>query len=293
MQEMKQSFCYDIVGDEMVDEIRTVTYDKKLQVEAYRFKGVMQKFPNHFHDYYVIGYIEKGKRHLVCNQQEHWLKDGDVTFFNPQEPHSCEQVDGKTMDYRSINIKPDVMQQVVQDIFGEKRLPRFTPTVLYHSELTVSIKELHMMICDEQVDFKKEELFFILMEQLIREYSDFNAIEEPHGQHQLVEKICNYLSEHFDRAISLDELSDVAGISKYHLLRTFTRQKGITPYSYLETIRINKAKVMLENGASPLEVTFQTGFSDQSHFTNYFKKLIGLTPKQYMKIFVDEATSKK
>jgi len=34
-----------------------------------------------------------------------------------------------------------------------------------------------------------------------------------------------------------------------------------------------------------MEVAFQTGFSDQSHFSNFFKKLIGLTPKQYMKIF--------
>lgn len=78
----------------------------------------------------------------------------------------------------------------------------------------------------------------------------------------------------------------LTGISKYHLLRSFTKQKGISPYSYLETIRISEAKQLLENGYSPLEVALQTGFTDQSHFSNFFKKFIGLTPKQYMKIFM-------
>jgi transcriptional regulator GlxA family with amidase domain len=86
----------------------------------------------------------------------------------------------------------------------------------------------------------------------------------------------------------LDELAKLTGVSKYHMLRTFTKQKGISPYSYLETIRIGKAKQFLEQGHIPLDVAFETGFSDQSHFTNYFKKLIGLTPKQYQKIFSSE-----
>jgi AraC-like DNA-binding protein len=68
-------------------------------------------------------------------------------------------------------------------------------------------------------------------------------------------------------------------------LRSFTRQKGISPYSYLETIRIGKAKKLLEQGIPPIEVALQTGFTDQSHFSNFFKKFIGLTPKQYMNIF--------
>ena len=44
----------------MEQETRTVKYDPELKIEAYSFKGIMQKFPNHFHDYYVIGFIESG-----------------------------------------------------------------------------------------------------------------------------------------------------------------------------------------------------------------------------------------
>ncbi|MNP71101.1 Bifunctional transcriptional activator/DNA repair enzyme AdaA [compost metagenome] len=93
--------------------------------------------------------------------------------------------------------------------------------------------------------------------------------------------------------ISLNELADLTEMSKYHLLRLFTRQKGISPYRYLETIRINQAKRLLEQGLLPIEVAAQTGFSDQSHFTNFFKKLIGLTPKQYRRIFNHDTELKR
>lgn len=86
-------------------------------------------------------------------------------------------------------------------------------------------------------------------------------------------------------SITLDDLSKLAGLSKYYLLRSFTKQKGISPYSYLETIRIGKAKKLLEQGVLPVDAALQTGFSDQSHFSNFFKKFIGLTPKQYMNIY--------
>ena len=49
----------------MQKEVRTVCYDDDLQLEAYRFEGIAQPFPNHFHDYYVIGFIEAGTRCLI------------------------------------------------------------------------------------------------------------------------------------------------------------------------------------------------------------------------------------
>ncbi|HBD64705.1 MAG TPA: AraC family transcriptional regulator, partial [Clostridiales bacterium] len=49
----------------------------------------------------------------------------------------------------------------------------------------------------------------------------------------------------------------------------------------------DKAKKMMEQGVLPIDVALQTGFTDQSHFSNFFKKFIGLTPKQYMNIFKD------
>lgn len=277
----------------MTREVRTIVFDSDLNFEAYRFEGIMQKFPNHFHDYYVIGFIEHGKRLMICNNEEHILNSGDVVIFNPQDPHTCEPMDGNSFDYRAFNIQPEIMRKYVLEITGINYLPRFTQNALYQSELASSLHDLHQMILEDQTDFQKEELFLFLLEQLLREYSDAEPFYSSQDLTSETKIICEYIETHYAQNITLNQLSELTSLSKYHLLRLFTRQKGISPYRYLETIRINQAKRRLEQGILPIEVASLTGFSDQSHFTNFFKKLIGLTPKQYMRIFIQQPGQKQ
>lgn len=271
----------------MEKEIRTVKYDTDLHVEAYNFQGIMQKFPNHFHEYYVIGFIENGKRHLICNNEEFNIERGDLLLFNPHDNHTCEQMDGKTLDYRCINVQPDIMHKAVFEITGKNDLPYFTPQVIFHSDLVPLLRELHLIVMQEEKDFRKEEIFFFLLEQLIREYTEQGIPSASVQQSTEIKSICDFLEENYMKDITLNDLSDLTGLSKYYLLRSFTKQKGISPYSYLETIRIDKAKNLLKQGVLPIDVALQTGFTDQSHFSHFFKRFIGLTPKQYMNIFND------
>lgn len=62
----------------MRKEIKTLVYDEELRLEAYRFEGMAKAFPNHFHDYYVIGLIEKGERRLWCRHQEYTIGTGQI-----------------------------------------------------------------------------------------------------------------------------------------------------------------------------------------------------------------------
>lgn len=271
----------------MTKEIRTVKFDAELKIEAYNFQGIMQKFPNHFHEYYVIGFIENGRRYLSCKNKEYTIESGDLLLFNPGDNHTCEQIDGKTQDYRCINIQPEIMSKAVFEITGRDYLPHFTAQVVFHSKLVSLLRELHLMIMQEEKDFRKEELFFFLLEQLIEEYTEQEISSPKSEQSTEVKAICEFLEKNYMNNITLDGLINLTGLSKYYLLRSFTKQKGISPYSYLETIRIDKAKKLLEQGVLPIDVALQTGFADQSHFSNFFKKFIGLTPKQYMNIFKD------
>ncbi len=269
----------------MKQEIRTIKYDAELKVEAYHFQGIMQKFPNHFHEYYVIGFIEKGQRYLSCKNKEYTIEPGDLLLFNPHDNHACEQIDGKTLDYRCINIQPEIMSKALLEITGKEYLPYFTSQVIFHSELVSLLRELHQMIMQEEKDFRKEEIFFFLLEQLIEEYTEQEVPTGNLEQSTEAKAICEFLEKHYMENITLDDLCNLTGLSKYYLLRSFTKHKGISPYSYLETLRIDKAKKLLEQGILPIDVALQTGFTDQSHFSNFFKKFIGLTPKQYMNIF--------
>ena len=271
----------------MEQETRTVRYDPELKIEAYSFKGIMQKFPNHFHDYYVIGFIESGERCLSCKNKEYTVEPGDLLLFNPRDNHTCEQTDGRTLDYRCINVPVEMMGRATFEITGKEYLPCFAPTVVFHSELVPLLRELHMIVMKEERDFRKEEIFFFLLEQLIKEHSEEEAQTLFPRESREIGIICEHLEKNYMKNITLDELSELTVLSKYYLLRSFTKQKGISPYRYLETIRIDRAKKLLEQGVLPIEAALQTGFADQSHFSNFFKKFIGLTPKQYMNIFKD------
>ena len=275
----------------MVDEIRTVYLDTDLNVEAYRFKGIMQKFPAHFHEYYVIGFIEEGQRHLVCKGEEYIINPGDLLLFNPYDTHSCEQVDGKTLDYRCINVTVEVMKKVVAEMNGNTCLPSFNQSVIRNSELVANLRELHIIISQNESEMKKEELLLYLLEELIEAHSDLDILPKASETVYEIKTVCHYLEGNYTTTITLNALSSLTGWSKYHLLRTFTKKMGISPNSYLETIRINHAKQLLEQGIKPIEVTFSTGFSDQSHLTKSFKRLVGLTPKQYMRVFESEGYS--
>ena len=272
----------------MRQEEHTVCFDRELKIEAYRFKGIMQKFPNHFHEHYVIGFIEKGQRYLSCKNKEYTTSTGDLLLFNPFDSHTCEQIDDKVLDYRCINIKPEIMKKTVFEITGKNYLPKFNQPVIFRSELVPLLQELHYIIMEEELDFKKEELFFFLIEQLIEEHTEPNLQSNLENTNIEIQAVCDYLENNYAEHIVLDELSTIAGMNKYSLLRNFTKLKGITPYRYLENIRVNKAKKLLEKGVEPIDAAIQTGFVDQSHFTNFFKNFIGLTPKQYQNIFIND-----
>lgn len=272
----------------MAKEKRTICYDAALGIEAYRFEGIMQKFPNHFHDYYVIGFIEAGRRLLVCKNEETIITPGDITVFNPGDVHSCEQLDGRALDYRCLNIQEDAMKRMVREITGQTYLPRFKRPVLVQSELAASLCELHRMIAAGEQEMDKEELALLFIGQFLQEEADLPSETASLEPEDGMREVCAYLEAHYQQAVSLDEISSLVGMSKYHFLRSFTRSMGITPHCYLQAIRIGRAKLLLEQGLSPAETAQQTGFSDQPHFTHTFKKLIGLTPRQYMRIFSGE-----
>ena len=132
IQDNAAAFCYDKLKESAVkNEKRFVKYDKKLRLEAYWFQGILQRFPQHFHEYYVIGLVEKsGLRHMCYDNVDYYITAGDVLLFNPRAPHNCEPMDNDLLDLRCLNIKPEIMRQAMLELTGSSELPLFTSPVL-------------------------------------------------------------------------------------------------------------------------------------------------------------------
>lgn len=268
-------------------EERIVCFDPDLKIEAYWFKGVLQKFPNHFHEHYLIGFIENGGSRLACKNKNYVTRAGDMVLFNPRDNHACEPFEDELLDFRGLNINADVMRDMVGQITGDAHLPQFTVCVAPGAEQSVLLRDLHSRIMEGQKDFRKEELLFALLEQLLEEYAEPFIRPAPQAKEAEIRKICAYLDANYAQRISLDDLCRLSGLDKYYLLRAFTRYCGVTPYRYLETVRVARAKSLLEQGVPPVETALRAGFADQSHFTRFFKSFIGVTPRQYQRIFIN------
>jgi AraC family transcriptional regulator len=92
-----------------------------------------------------------------------------------------------------------------------------------------------------------------------------------------------YIEEHLDAEISLDDLAAVVHLSPYHFARLFKASTGLPPHQYVITRRIERAKRLLRGGddLSLAQVAARVGFWDQGHFTRHFKRLVGVTPRRF------------
>ena len=94
--------------------------------------------------------------------------------------------------------------------------------------------------------------------------------------------VCDYMQANFQRQVYLAELADLAQLSEYHFCRMFKQSMAQTPQAYLLAVRIEQVKLRVCNGqVSMADIALQCGFANQSHMGRYFKKLVGISPRQY------------
>lgn len=98
---------------------------------------------------------------------------------------------------------------------------------------------------------------------------------------QAIAKARQYIDENFCESISLDDLAAFVGLTRFSLAKQFRQRVGVSPYQYVCQARIRQAQVMMEQGHRLTEIASEVGFFDQSHLARHFKRLCGMTPRQY------------
>jgi AraC family transcriptional regulator len=97
-----------------------------------------------------------------------------------------------------------------------------------------------------------------------------------------LKRVTDYINDHLVQELSLDELAAIAQLSAYHFCRSFKRATGFTPHQYVIRQRVERAKLLLKDGKMSIsEVAFSCGFTHQSHLNRHFKRLTGVTPKNF------------
>ena len=249
-----------------------------------------QRFSKHSHDGYGFGVIERGTLCFRYLGADHSAPAGMINLVCSGECHDGHGQTPEGWSYRMFYIAPELMADIVG---GEEKktggLPFFRTGVIENRELAAHLVDGHQYILENPTEnLAIEEFVFGFIISLVRAYGNEKLYlpRHLHGSPR-IKRVIEKLEDEFQENHRLETLSAIAGISKYHFIRVFTKNTGLTPHKYLNQIRIKRSEQMLRGGLDLSEVAYRTGFSDQSHFTRMFKSIRGISPGAFRNFIQD------
>ncbi len=99
-----------------------------------------------------------------------------------------------------------------------------------------------------------------------------------------IEQVAAYISENYAKDTPVTELAERASMSVSSLERSFQKYLNLSPIAYRNSIRIERAKLLLTKGLSVSEIAITVGFSDIYYFSRTFKQFVGVSPSEYAKL---------
>lgn len=124
--------------------------------------------------------------------------------------------------------------------------------------------------------------------QVIGTYGFSRNLNETVTTLSKIEKIkdpVDYVNNHFEKEISIQDLADVACLSVSALERRFKKYLNKTPKQFIREVRLENARrLLIESQQSISEVAYHSGFTCHSYFSQHFKEMFGELPKKYRKI---------
>jgi AraC-like DNA-binding protein len=211
-----------------------------------------QAYKRHSHAQLSIGAILEGQTCCTCNGEPFTLYPGDLIVIPAHMPHSCNPVAGQPRSYHMLYLETD--HQPALKVIRSEALFRQYLTVVETLSATAIDRFLALLTArpTPPVPLRPTSL---ALQQTLR-----HSLQTPP---------------------SLDALAQRFSLRKETLIRTFKRDTGLTPGTFLNVTRIEFAKARLRAGDDIADVSYQSGFADQSHFHKTFVSYTAATPRQY------------
>lgn len=244
-------------------------------LQVLSFENQLADFPIHYHETYCISLIRKG----VFTENELIVPQESVLISHPYEIHSNKAIDNVSVSFSTFYISPDVVNAISP--FDNTS---FEHKVIQDKFLIGQLKNLlHSVNSALQKDnffLKFYSDFHLFISELTRNYGS-NNLYSSREPSKLLYEVKYYISSNLKSKINLDHLAKMFGMSKFQFIRWFKSQLGITPFEHILLKRVEFGKKLIQQGIPLVDVSLDAGFYDQSHFSNYFKKYVGVTPKVY------------
>ncbi|KFC07455.1 AraC family transcriptional regulator [Trabulsiella guamensis ATCC 49490] len=230
-----------------------------------------QAYKRHQHAALSIGAIIEGETCCVCEGQEYRLRPGDIIVIPPHVAHSCNPVASQPRSYHMLYL--DVSWCLAQFAPATSLLTIDQP-VIRDTGLFARYQEIVALM-----DAPPSPLLASRLTSLFQALPLIPA--PPSRAHYASQQLSDHLLSNLHKPLALDVLANTFALRKETLIRLFRQDTGLTPGAFLNIARIEYAKSRLRAGEDIADVSYQSGFADQSHFHKTFVSYTAATPRQY------------
>ncbi|HEV2762250.1 MAG TPA: AraC family transcriptional regulator [Pyrinomonadaceae bacterium] len=252
-------------------------------VEVRSGVAVREPYPRHWHEEYQLCFIQAGGGELVYRGRRHDTPRATLFVVHPGEVHANQTETG--CSFCSVYLAPELVRASLEGRAEPSGpLPFFPDPVIFDRETTTRYRALQHALEAPSATLKRETLMLELLNRLVERHAEARPRSFAAGRERAaVGRVREYLVEHHARNVSLGELARVANLSPFHLTRVFAREVGMPPHSFQTQVRVARAKRLIRRGLPLAGVAAAAGFADQSHFIRQFKRLMKITPGDYLK----------
>ena len=244
----------------------------------------------HMHPFTEIFFITSGQGTFQIGNEVVSVKESDLILINPNCSHTERSVSSSdpleyivlALNNLAIGASPSNLDDDTKDTLNAYKILNFDKKkseILYN--LNTLIRELEERNLNYELACKSILTLFLI--QVMRNTSSDIFITENFKKVNIeCMKIKNYIDSHYSENITLDFLSNLTYVNKFHLVHLFTKEMGISPINYLINKRIDESKNLLSTtNYSIRDISSIVGFSNSSYFSQMFKKITGISPKDF------------
>ncbi|HEU4521556.1 MAG TPA: AraC family transcriptional regulator [Thermoanaerobaculia bacterium] len=237
-----------------------------------------QVFPRHTHDHYVIGINLGGVEGFERSGTRHVAPAGTIVTINPGDVHTGNAETEAPWVYRGFY--PSV--ELISDITGIRGAVHFPSAVVDDADIFNKLLRAHTALECSTDELRRSSMVMMALHEFCARYAGPRVPERPRiAAAARVAAARALLLDRLEENVTLSELADAAGLSRFHLLRSFESHYGLPPHLYRLQQRVERAKDLLGRRTDIATAALSSGFTDQSHLTRWFKRFVGVTPAAY------------
>lgn len=244
--------------------------------EIFHARLVDYAYPPHCHDTWAVLIVDEGAIRYDLDHRECFAARSTVTILPPGVPHDGRPAPG-TAGFRKREFYLD--SSVLPPALAGAAVSQ---TALRDAPLRAALARLHDRLAQNvMAPGMDAETGLALIAERITGHLTRAARPAAPPSGAVARQLRELLDSRFTGDIRLAEAATALDRTVPHLVRSFTREFGLSPHAYVTSRRIDAARHLLLSGMPPAQVATTVGFYDQAHFTRHFRRHTSATPAAY------------